>query len=103
MTIAIVYTVDARRMLDEADDRWIAEHGLLIDNPLLGEVEHAGDLLCENPQLGIAVHHRGRLRGDVRRLLLRSGWHLYYRFRAEDKLIEIIAVWFASRGKEPPL
>ena len=32
-------------MLDEADERWIGEHGFLVDNPLLNEVEHAAALL----------------------------------------------------------
>ena len=80
VTITIAYTIDARRMLDEADERWIAEHGFATDNPLLDQIEHAAEMLRENPQLAPLAHHRGRLRGEVRRLLLRSGWHLYYRF-----------------------
>jgi hypothetical protein len=44
------------------------------------------------------------LRGNVvRRVLLGSGWHLYYRFHAEQQHIEILAVWFATRGNRPPL
>ena len=66
MAISIAYSVDARRMLDAADDRWIAEHGVAPDNPLLDEIEHAGELLRENPELGIVVHHRGRLRTTSR-------------------------------------
>ena len=31
VTITIAYTVDARRMLDEADERWIAEHGFATE------------------------------------------------------------------------
>jgi hypothetical protein len=103
VTITIAYTIDARRMLDEADERWIAEHGFATDNPLLGQIEHAGEMLRENPQLAPVIHHRGRLRGEVRRLLLHSGWHLYYRFQPDRNLIEIVAVWFANRGSEPPL
>jgi plasmid stabilization system protein ParE len=97
------YTVDAQRMVDEADERWISEHGYDGDNPLLSDIEHARDLLLDNPELGIAVQHDGRLRGVVRRLLLGSGWHLYYRFRVEQQQIEILAVWFAARGGGPPL
>jgi hypothetical protein len=103
VTISIAYSIDAQRMLDEADERWIAEHGLLVDNPLLAEIEHAGNLLRENPQLGLVVQRRGRFRGDVRRLLLRSGWHLYYRFQSDRRLVEIVAVWFGNRGSGPPL
>lgn len=39
VTISIAYSVDAQRMLDEADERWIAEHGFLVDNPLVAEIQ----------------------------------------------------------------
>jgi hypothetical protein len=42
-------------MIDEADERWIAEHGYADDNPLLGQIEHARDLLRDTPELGIEV------------------------------------------------
>jgi plasmid stabilization system protein ParE len=98
ITVAIL--PEAKRMVDEADERWIAEHGFLADNPLLGEILHASDLLRINPEIGVIVR-RGR--SEIRRLLLHSGWHLYYRFRADGQLVEIVAVWFASRGSGPPL
>lgn len=75
----------ARAMLDEADERWSTEPGLLADNPLLKEIkeikeiEHAADLLRSTPEIGV-VYRGGRFRREVRRLLLRSGWHLYYSF-----------------------
>ena len=103
MPIAFAYSADAQRMIDEADERWIDEHGYADDNPLLDQIEHARDLLRDNPELGIEVRQDGRLRGVVRRLLLGSGWHIYYRFHAEQQHIEILAVWFASRGGGPPL
>lgn len=87
-------------MVDEADERWTAEHGYDADNPLLDEILRASDLLRATPQLGMVV--RRQFRGEVRRLLLRSGWHLYYRFQLERDLVEIVAVWFANRG-EPRL
>lgn len=87
-------------MVAEADDRWVTEHGLLADNPLLDEILRASDLLQTHPQIGVIVR-RGR--SEIRRLLLHSGWHLYYRFRADQQLVEILAVWFASRGSAPPL
>lgn len=90
-------------MLDEADERWIAEHGLATDNPRLDQIAHAAERLRANPQLAPVVHHRGHRHGEVRRLNLRSGWHLYYRFRPDRDLIEIVAVWFANRGSAPPL
>ena len=87
-------------MVDEADVRWIAEHGFLAENPLLDEILRASDRLRTHPQIGVVVR-RGR--SEIRRLLLHSGWHLYYRFRSDRQLVEILAVWFASRGSTPPL
>ena len=87
-------------MVDEANERWVAEHGFLADNPLLDEILRASDLLRTHPQIGVIVR-RGR--SEIRRLLLHSRWHLYYRFRADRQLVEILAVWFASRGSTPPL
>jgi len=97
VTVALIYSVDARRMLDEIDERWIAQHGLSEANPLLDEVQDAATRLRANPQLGRIVPARKQ----IRRVLLRSGWHLYYRYSAD--LIEIIAVWHASRSNRPPL
>ena len=87
-------------MVDEADERWVTEHGFLADNPLLREIMHASDLLRTNPEIGVIVR-RGR--SEIRRLLLHSSWHLYYRFLADRQLIEILAVWFANRGSAPTL
>lgn len=39
-------------MVDEADERWVAEHGFLADNPLLDEILHASDLLRAHPTAG---------------------------------------------------
>lgn len=89
-------------MIDEADERWSTEHGFDAVNPLLDDILHASDLLRENPELGVA-YPRGGFRIEVRRLLLRSGWHLYYRFQSNRSLVEILAVWFANRGSGPPL
>jgi hypothetical protein len=50
ITVAIL--PEAQRMVDEADERWIAEHGFLADNPMLGEILHASDLLRINPRSG---------------------------------------------------
>ena len=87
-------------MLDEADARWTDEHGFDLDNPLFDQIKHASDLLTANPELGKIVR-RGR--SVIHRLLLPSGWHLYYRFLADRQLVEIVAVWYASRGEEPRL
>lgn len=88
-------------MLDEADDRWASEH-LLDVNPLVGEIARASDLLRDMPELGV-VYGRDSFRRVVRRLLLRSGWHLYYTYLRDHSRIVIVAIWFATRGSGPPL
>ena len=88
-------------MLEEADDRWASEH-VLDDNPLLGEISRASDLLRDMPELGV-LYVRDSFRRPIRRLLLRSGWHLYYTYERDRSRIVVVAVWFASRGSGPPL
>jgi hypothetical protein len=100
VTITIEFSLDASAMLDEADERWIAEHGFGDDNPLLAEVTRATEMLRDTPELGL-VYRRMKFRRDVRRLLLRSGWHLYYTF--DGSAVVVIAVWFATRGSDPPI
>jgi plasmid stabilization system protein ParE len=98
--ITVEILPEAQRMVDEADERWVAEHGFLADNPLLNEILRASDLLRTNPQIGVVVR-RGR--SEIRRLLLHSGWHIYYQYDGDRQLVEILAVWYASRGSTPPL
>lgn len=90
----------AQRQLDAADDRWIDEHGLLADNPLFSEIAKASELLQANPRLGKIVR-RGR--STIYRVLVPSGWHLYYRYLADRERVEIVAIWYAARGNEPAL
>ena len=102
MPVTIELSRQAQAMLDEADERWISEHGFEADNPLLDEVARAAELLRVHPEIG-ALNQRHAFRRDVRRLLLRSGWHLYYTYAADRGSVVIVAVWFASRGAAPPL
>jgi hypothetical protein len=34
MTATVEFSDDAQRMLDDADERWVAEHGYFAANPL---------------------------------------------------------------------
>ena len=54
----------------------------------------------DNPQLG-KVARRGRT--TIYTLVLSSGWKVYYRYFADRKLVEIVAIWYGARGDEPPL
>jgi len=102
VSITVEILPEAQRLIDEADERWSTEHGFDAVNPLLDGILHAAELLRENPELGV-VYSPGGFRNEVRRLLLRSGWHVYYRFNSNRNLVEIVAIWFANRGSGPPL
>lgn len=102
VSIPVEILPEAQRLIDEADERWSTEHGFDAVNPLLDDILHAAELLRENPELGV-VYSRGGFRNEVRRLLLRSGWHVYYRFHSSRGLVEIVSIWFANRGSGPPL
>jgi len=55
-------------MLDDADERWVAEHGYFAANPLIDEAEHAIELLRGNPELGVRFRGaRGRQPDTQRR------------------------------------
>lgn len=97
--IAVELAPKALRMLEEADDHWTGTQGR-GDNPLLEDVAHAMDLLRETPALGIVVRRGAR---ETRRLLLRSGWHLYYSYRPRLRIVTIVAVYYARRGRAPAL
>jgi plasmid stabilization system protein ParE len=101
VAVQIEISREAQAMLDDADEKWGAEHGFDTDNPLLDEVARSADLLRENPELGVL--YRQSFRRHVRRLLLRSGWHLYYTHDSERSSIVIVAVWFSNRGAGPAL
>ena len=53
MTATVEFSDDARRMLDDADERWVAEHGYFATNRLVEEAEHATELLRHEPELGV--------------------------------------------------
>ena len=100
MTITVEILPAAQRQLDAADERWVDEHGLFADNPLFDQILHARALLAENPELG-TIARRGRT--TIYKLVLSSGWKLYYRYFADRELVEIVALWSGARGDEPPL
>jgi hypothetical protein len=53
MTTTVEFSNDARRMLDDDAERWVAEHGYFAANPLVEEAERATELLRHNPDLGV--------------------------------------------------
>jgi len=64
------------------------------------DVDAAIDLIRSNPHIGTPTRAR---RLGVRTLWLeRIGYHLYY-VEISDELVEVLALWHASRGSRPKL
>jgi plasmid stabilization system protein ParE len=63
------------------------------------EFERAIRLIETRPEIGVRV--KDIAGPSVRRLLLpRTRYYLYYRLAADD-LLEVVAIWHASRGSGP--
>jgi plasmid stabilization system protein ParE len=80
---------------------WWAKNRLAAPGAVTAAVEQGAAHIQERPHgVGTRISHT-RL-GEVRRLYLsRIHYYLYFRISVED--IEIIALWHASRGSEPPI
>lgn len=89
----------ARREI-ETIDAWWRTHRPLSPDAFLGDVEHAFEALLVHPGLG-AQARSTRIVGVRRILLPRTHHHLYYRVAGE--VIQVLAVWHASRGRPPGL
>jgi plasmid stabilization system protein ParE len=104
MTATVEFSDDARRMLDDADERWVAEHGYLAANPLVEEAEHATELLRHNPELAcdsVELGAAGLRSGAC--CFKQAGTSTTYSVDVSRSHVLILAVWYASRGGPPPL
>jgi hypothetical protein len=45
MAATVEFSNDARRMIDDDAERWVAEHGYFASNPLVEEAEHTTEQL----------------------------------------------------------
>lgn len=62
------------------------------------DIGESGALLAEQP--GIGAKYEGARTQGVRRLFLgRIGYFLYY--RVSDEILEVLALWHASREHQP--
>jgi hypothetical protein len=75
VAVKIELSRQAKAMLDEADERWMSEHGFDADNPLLDEVARAAELLRENPELGVLYRRHAFRRDPFCSHLRRRGAH----------------------------
>ena len=81
---------------------WWREHRPAAPQLFAVEVADALELLVATPTLGVQYMVRGGR--PIRRLLLpRSRYHVYFTYDERDDLLDIRAVWHASRGDGPRL
>jgi plasmid stabilization system protein ParE len=83
--------------LSPSQTEWGFMSGFRLEQPDIGE---SLALLAEQP--GIGTKYTGARAGTVRRLFMsRVGYFLYY--RTSGDVLEVLAFWHASRGKQPRL
>jgi plasmid stabilization system protein ParE len=81
-------------------DQWWAMHRLAAPDAVLNDIEAALSLLAEQPGIGTS-YESARLQGVRRLFLSRLGHFVYY--RATDETLDVLAVWHASRERQPLL
>jgi plasmid stabilization system protein ParE len=88
----------ARRQIDRIH-AWWSDNRPAVRWLFLEELRRAELLLRANPQLGIVyMAHKS---GEIRRVLLRTEHHLYYRYLAHRNELIVLAVWGATRKRDP--
>lgn len=91
----------ARRQIERIH-AWWTDHRPTAGSLFLDELGKAEQMLLANPEVGIVyTAHRS---GPIRRLLLiRSGYHLYYRYVPLRSEILVVTICGATRGRGPRL
>ena len=90
---------NAHAQIDEAA-AWWAKNRPSAAGAIREDLDRILNLLAVQPGMG-ARSRRTSLQ-DIRRVTIsRIRYYLYY--RASDDVLEVLAFWHTSRGKEPPL
>ena len=80
--------------------QWWLENRPAAPGAIAEDISESLKLLSEQP--GIGTKYEGARAGTVRRLYMsRVGYFLYY--RVSENVLEVLAFWHASRGKQPKL
>jgi plasmid stabilization system protein ParE len=95
----VVFTDQARQQASDAHEWWMANRAA-APFAFIDELDEAREKLSTAPNSGPRVKRFG----DVRQLLLpKTRYHLYYVHHEEKRVVEILSVWSAVRGKKPPV
>ena len=80
---------------------WWQENRPLAPEAIREEIARASALLAQQPHVGSRASSSKV--AEVRRIFLaRVRYHVYYRIRESESLVEVLAFWHASRGTTPP-
>jgi plasmid stabilization system protein ParE len=97
----VAFTPRASREVTEAK-RWWRANRTKAPNALEEEIRTALDVIATTPGIG-AVARNVALPGVRRIFLNRVNYFVYYRPRAESRIVEEVALWHARRGTGPRL
>ena len=82
--------------------RWWRQNRPKAPSALIDDLESAYDLIQSLPNAGEPVFHTTN--PELRRVYLgRIRYHLYYSVNHDSKIVEVLALWHASRGSAPPI
>lgn len=97
--LRVEITENARRHIAAAATWW-SENRPAAPGAVLEELDHVLGLLCVQSEMGTRARGAGLL--GVRRVALpRIRYFLYY--RVTDNILQVLALWHASRGQGPSL
>jgi plasmid stabilization system protein ParE len=99
MAVSVKIVRRAARQIVEASEWWQANRPE-VPEALEEELRRGLALIAQQP--GIGSRARSAKLGGVRRIYLsRIRYYLYYRFRRSSEVVEVLALWHASRGSGP--
>ena len=90
---------DAQTQIEEAA-AWWAKNRPLAPGAVRQDLDRILGLLSLEPSIG-ARARRATLQGVRRVTLSRIRYYVYYRVSGD--VLEVLAFWHSSRGREPPL
>ena len=90
---------DAQTQIEEAA-AWWAKNRPLAPGAVRQDLDRILGLLSVEPSIG-ARARRATLQGVRRVTLSRIRYYVYYRVSGD--VLEVLAFWHSSRGREPPL
>jgi len=96
---AVAFTPRAARQVTEAKRWWLSNRTKAPD-ALKEELATALELIATNPGIG-AVARNVALPGVRRIRLNRVNYYLYYRPKADVRIVQIVALWHVRRGLPP--